>query len=304
MRGPIPLRGEGARTGFAMQAHFRNEGLEWAFKFGSKLGYEAVEITAHPRAVPDFDPDEILKGKASEIINLAKKYGLIISALTYHANMLNPDLKLRKDMSDYYKKIIQCAAQMDVPVTTIASGAVIPGKNIDECWNEFGTVIGELAEYAEEHGVKIAIEGFWDPRNQNIVYSPESFEKAFQVVPSKSLGWNYDPSHLIWQRADYIAMLLNFKDRIFHVHGKDTEILTARLAQVGIMGSSWWRFRIPGWGEVDWKRVTTVLREIGYEYVLSVENEDRTISREEAFEKAIQFLKPLWSTTFHRNTTQ
>jgi sugar phosphate isomerase/epimerase len=38
--------------------------------------------------------------------------------------------------------------------------------------------------------------------------------------------------------------------------------------------SGWWRYRIPGLGEVDWPGVVRTLRDSGYDGVVSVEHED------------------------------
>ena len=40
-----------------------------------------------------------------------------------------------------------------------------------------------------------------------------------------------------------------------------------------------YRFRIPGWGQVDWKEVITELSMVGYDGALSYEHEDVTMSR-------------------------
>ena len=36
----------------------------------------------------------------------------------------------------------------------------------------------------------------------------------------------------------------------------------------------WWRYRMPGLGEIDWNRYISTLQENGYDFVLSIEHED------------------------------
>jgi sugar phosphate isomerase/epimerase len=58
---------------------------------------------------------------------------------------------------------------------------------------------------------------------------------------------------------------------------KDTEILWHVLRRSGIQpidSVRWWRFRIPGYGSVDWKGFFTVLEEVGYTGAMNIENED------------------------------
>ena len=37
---------------------------------------------------------------------------------------------------------------------------------------------------------------------------------------------------------------------------------------------SWWRYRIPGLGEIQWNKLVSNLFEAGYDGVISVEHED------------------------------
>jgi sugar phosphate isomerase/epimerase len=75
-------------------------------------------------------------------------------------------------------------------------------------------------------------------------------------------------------------------DGIFFM-GLDLKV-TAELSGVRVK-----RFRVPGWGDVKWKKVMSALLSVGYNYVLSFEHEDPVMSREDGCEKAIEFLKPL-----------
>jgi sugar phosphate isomerase/epimerase len=38
--------------------------------------------------------------------------------------------------------------------------------------------------------------------------------------------------------------------------------------------SGWWRYRIPGRGEIDWTEFVASLNAVGYDGVLSIEHED------------------------------
>jgi sugar phosphate isomerase/epimerase len=53
------------------------------------------------------------------------------------------------------------------------------------------------------------------------------------------------------------------------------------------------RFRIPGWGDVRWKKIITELSMVGYDGLISYEHEDVTMSRMDGVRKTAAFLKPL-----------
>jgi sugar phosphate isomerase/epimerase len=78
--------------------------------------------------------------------------------------------------------------------------------------------------------LKIAIEmhpGF-------VVYSPETMLKL-RAIAGKSIGCNYDPSHMFWQAIDPIKAIRCLGDSIFHVHAKDTQIYDSNLPMTGVL---------------------------------------------------------------------
>jgi len=104
------------------------------------------------------------------------------------------------------------------------------------------------------------------------------------VVPNANFGLNYDPSHLMWQEIDYIAGVDRYGKRIFHTHAKDTAVKEHLRRWVGNQdGGGWWRYVIPGLGQVRWGEYISALKANGYDGVLSIEHEDGSVGREEGF---------------------
>ncbi|HJZ97902.1 MAG TPA: sugar phosphate isomerase/epimerase, partial [Candidatus Solibacter sp.] len=151
------------------------------------------------------------------------------------------------------------------------------------------------AKFAEDHGVKIAIEmhpGF-------VAYSPETLLKLRKIA-GKAIGCNYDPSHMFWQSIDPIAAIRVLGDAVFHVHAKDTQIYGPNLPATGVLDTKSytdernraWIFRTCGYGHDAgwWKEFASTLRMFGYDYVLSIEHEDSLLSPEEGLSRAAAFL--------------
>jgi sugar phosphate isomerase/epimerase len=113
------------------------------------------------------------------------------------------------------------------------------------------------------------------PNAGNFASTPAAMLAVFNLVPSKRLGLEFDPSHFVRQYIDPISVAWQFKDRILAVHAKDTEIIQPVLQQVGIAGHGWWRYRIPGQGIVNWPEFLTVLLQIQFNGGIAVEHEDR-----------------------------
>ena len=162
-----------------------------------------------------------------------------------------------------------------------------------------GTVTEETVEFAKAHGVnKIAFEmhpGF-------CVYNPETLLRLRKEV-GDAIGANFDPSHLIWQGMDPIAVIraLGKENAIFHFHAKDTKIDAINTAVNGVLDvksyadeiNRSWIFRSVGFGngETYWRDVISNLRMVGYDYAISIEHEDSLMSQNEGLEKAVDLLK-------------
>lgn len=145
----------------------------------------------------------------------------------------------------------------------------IPARSLDKVEDLFGPIV----ELAEKKGVKLCFENC--PLMGNTAISPVMWRQIFERLDSALVGLAYDPSHLVWEMIEPYGPIEEFKDRIFHFHAKDTRIDRERLAQTGILTDfSWWKYTIPGRGELDWRRIFDCLKEIGYEGTISLEHED------------------------------
>ena len=125
----------------------------------------------------------------------------------------------------------------------------------------------------------------------NLAFSPEIWERMFELVPSPALGiepWTPRTwSGRAWTPRLHKA-IHDYGERIYHVHAKDMEVRRDVLQRVGILGQSfgevfglghgWWRGRAPGWGEVDWPAFISALIEVGYEGNIDIEHEDDVLA--------------------------
>jgi sugar phosphate isomerase/epimerase len=152
----------------------------------------------------------------------------------------------------------------------------------------------ELAPALEAAKAHIVIEGW--PGPGALVCTPEGYRSLFKAVPSKSMGVNYDPSHLMRMGIDPLRFLREFVGRVHHVHGKDTEIIDENLYEYGheqpptfgkpfAFGNMAWRYTIPGQGQVRWYEVMKTLVAAKYKGMVSIELEDANFNGTEAGEK-------------------
>ena len=145
--------------------------------------------------------------------------------------------------------------------------------------------LGPVLEHADKRGARIAMEG-WPAGypSPTLGATPETLRILFNAFPTKALGINYDPSHLIRIGVDHIRFLHEFGDRVIHCHGKDTVFDKEALYEFGTLGRTygqckgygedWWRYCIPGEGEADWGKICSILNAKGFDGYISVELED------------------------------
>jgi len=262
---------------------------DWSFKkvveWASKNGFKGLEVPVSPSST-QLNIDRVLNGGADEIKRLLAENNIEITGLAFYS------IKILEDPEDqkFLKRMIEAASALGVEVICTFSGRPKDGKDREETLREdFPEVFGPIVDEAKDHGVKIAFENWFGTNLQGLNH----FQAVVDALPSDNLGFNFDPSHLFWQQIDYIEAVHRFGDRIFHTHAKDTEILPFRLREVGVLGRGWWRYRIPGWGGINWRSYITALREVGYDYVLSIEHEDQFFGAEEGFIKGKEFLERL-----------
>jgi sugar phosphate isomerase/epimerase len=241
--------------------------------------------------------------------------GLFISALSCQGNPLHPNAVIANEHHSTFEKTVLLAECLKVPVINLLSGC--PGDSFTArfpnwChfawppeypelwawqWDEIAIPYWKrAAAFAESHGVRLAIEmhpGF-------LVYNPETALKLREAV-GDVVGVNLDPSHLFWLGIDLPAAIRKLGSAIFHVHAKDCAIDRINTAINGCLdGKPYqavaersWNFRTVGWGhglEV-WRCIASALREVGYNYVLSIEHEDPLVEAEEGLQSAANFLK-------------
>lgn len=225
-----------------------------------------------------MNPGKLNDSQIEAIKTNIQQSGLTVSAFQSTANHIDPDPAKRAQANDYFVKLIGLAGKLGIPYIGTTSGKdPDPRKPLKEQVDEIVRVYTEKYFPAcQANNVKILWEPW--PGGPNLATSPVGFEALFTAFGSAPyVGLQYDPSHLLWQMMDPIQTARDFVDKIYDVHLKDTEIRWPILRKGGITPvdhASWWRYRLPGLGSVDWPAFFTVLQDAGYQGAMSLEHED------------------------------
>jgi len=290
----------------------------------SEWGYEGVEIACwgDHMDVRKAATDSSYVGEKKAIL---KKYNLGCWALGAHLSgkcvgdryderldVFVPDEtkgkpeEIRKWATEEMKFTAQAAKNMDCSVVT-----GFMGSPIWKFWYSFPPTTEEMVENAfqqikelwtpifdefDAQGVKFGLE----VHSTEIAfdfYTAERLLKIFERRPT--LGFNFDPSHLIWQGMQPHLFIREFADRIYHVHMKDAGVTLD--GKAGILGSHLpfgdqrrgWNFRSLGHGSVDFEEIIRELNAANYTGPLSVEWEDNGMDREFGAKESVNFVKKI-----------
>src|SRR6266481_3761303 len=158
----------------------------------------------------------------------------------------------------------------------------------------------EQAKYAREHGIKRLA---FEMHPNFAVYNPRTLMKLREAV-GEEIGANCDLSHLFWQGCDPVEVIhfLGKQGALFHAHMKDTVFFPENLNRFGVLNFAFETneldlasetFRAVGYGHSAslWKSVVKAYMDVGFEGILSIENEDPILAGEVGVERAAYVLK-------------
>lgn len=289
-------------------------------------GIEAVEIGTGGYPGSPHCPVADLLADPAKARAWKKKFedrNILVGALSCHGNPVHPDPSFAQRDAETFRRTVLLAERLEVPVIVGFSGCP-GGSPTDKMPNwatyrwppEFDQILKwqwaekvipywkEAAKFAREHGIrKLALEmhpGF-------VVYNPLTLLRLREAV-GEEIGANCDLSHLFWQGCDPVEVihLLGKQGAIFHAHMKDTVIFKDQAAKYGVLnfppdlakfaeGSVIFRAVGYGHGAELWKDVVRAYMEVGFQGILSIENEDPILPGEVGVQRAADVLKAVRS---------
>jgi sugar phosphate isomerase/epimerase len=154
-----------------------------------------------------------------------------------------------------------------------------------------------LVRYAADLGIeKICIE----PHGHQLVYNVDTLLRL-RVAAGDMVGANFDPSHMMWMGGDPLVAIRRLGNAILHVHAKDTRVDRENSATTTLLETKGndrvseraWNYVTLGYGHGEswWRDFVLLLRQVGYNDVLSIEHEDVSMSSLEGVKKSVAFLQ-------------
>ena len=263
--------------------------FEEVVDYAASVGFRSLEVCCWPNekaarryaGVSHIDVDGMTPERAQKYLDYAKEKGIEIAALAYFPNPLSDDEATALRAREHLKKVIAAAALMKVNLVTTFIGKD-KTKTVEENLELMEQVWPPILAYAKEQGVRIAIENCpmyftadeW-PGGNNLASTPQVWRRMFAM--GDNIGLCFDPSHMILLGMNVWKPVVDFADRIFHIHFKDLQIDQEKVEEYGrfTYPGLWHTPKLPGYGDVDFPKLVTKLNEIGYRGAACLECEDR-----------------------------
>lgn len=173
----------------------------------------------------------------------------------------------------------------------------VPAEVIDGGYEDFASRWNPILDVFDAEGVRFAHE----VHPSEIAYDYYTSVRTLEAIDHReAFGFNWDPSHMMWQFVDPVAFIGEFADRIYHVDCKDTRVKSHN-GRYGALGSHlpWgdprrgWDFVSTGHGDVPWEDCFRALRSIGYTGPISIEWEDAGMDRLRGAAEAVGYVRRL-----------
>ena len=296
-------------------AHLR---FEAALDMAARIGATGIEIaTGGQSSAPHLRIDELLADaeKRAAFAAAFESRGLRIAALNCSAWPLHPIVG--DQHVALIRSTIRLAAELGVRKIVTMSGSPGDGpgaSTVNFTWYPWPADAIALLERQwmaaidlwQDLGAEARAAGIeqlaFELHPLHLVYNVPTLARMRDAV-GPIIGANIDPSHLFWQGMDPLAVIRALGPAVSHVHLKDTELVPGQVALAGVLdqrpfddpSQRAWVFRTVGrvHGVEFWSAFVATLREVGYDDVLAIENEDAGLTPEAAVEEAARFMRPI-----------
>ncbi|MGX9348818.1 sugar phosphate isomerase/epimerase family protein [Microbacterium sp. KNMS] len=229
----------------------------------ARLGYTHLQLTPHADFSPFFRYPKADDGLVAKLKKAARDAGVSIPAILPVQRISWPDEPQRQAAVRNFRRIIQLAVELEVPViNTEFSGR--PERQEDS-EAAFYTSMEELLPIIEREGLRLNV----DPHPDDFVEDGLEGWRVLRGLNSSAVGFVYVASHTFHYGDRATTLLPEIGDRIGAVYTADTFDHTRSHGLRYITNPPGNAVRVHqhlkiGDGDVNWDELFTTLREIGY----------------------------------------
>ena len=200
--------------------------------------------------------------------------------------MLNLDYCLQPEDKKSAKQFFQMVSKLAQVASALGCKRIgfflEPG--IGDDWKHvFEQQFFALKEVLEPHGVRLLLR-----LATPVAWRGLSLKKYRPMEPQDwrdiltlcrgELSLSFSPADCVWLGIDYLRILPGLASAIEHIEAHDIEISREMLHDSGLFGPSWWRYRVFGKGQVDWRQLIEALKLYDFQGTFSVQLADEFLA--------------------------
>ena len=225
-------------------------------------GFEAVELCYGDTGELSMETGEAAcRAVAEKAKDIGIEIGSVATGLFWKYSLTSDDPAMREKAKDVVRKGVQIAAWTGTDALLVVPGVVcspISGEQVqyDVAWERSMAALKELAPFAEELQVHIAVENVWN----GFLLSPMETARFVDEIGSGYVGVYFDVGNVLNSGLPehWIRVLGR---RIRRIHLKDFKTSVGNLGGFVDLLS----------GDVNWPEVMAALKETGYDGPLTAE---------------------------------
>ncbi len=297
--------------------------LEGLCKWASELGYKGIQIPTLDKSIIDLDIAAESQTYCDEFKGKINSYGLEITELSTHiqgqlvavhaAHDIMFDVFVPKALQgkpkertlwaiDQMKKAGIASRRLGLKTHATFSGSLLwpmmhpwpqqPKGLVETGFKELANRWLPILNTFEENDVAVC----YEVHPVEDIHDGDTFERFLEATGNhKAVNILYDPSHFVLQQLDYIKYIDHYHQFIKAFHVKDAEFNPT--GKKGVFGgyNDWksraGRYRSPGDGQVNFKKVFSKLTEYGCDVWAVLEWECIIKSPEQGAKEGVDFIK-------------
>jgi protein FrlC len=220
----------------------------------ARIGYDGIEIGA---AAPHAYPQYVSAPRRAEIKKVLEDNGIAVSSMLPAPgggpgfNGASPLPEERANTIDQYKQVVDLCAEWGGKTVLYVGGWQVFGTSYRQAWEWSCQGLQQIARYAADKGVTIAVEP--TPVDSNLIESCDDAINLMKDANEPNIKLMFDTFHVLYRKevpTDYVYRM--GKD-LHHIHLSDND----RLA--------------PGQGVCDFPALIAALNEVGFDGYLTME---------------------------------
>lgn len=216
------------------------------------MGFDILEISVE-------NPDLIDVKVAKEILKENQLEGIICGAFGPDRNICSNDPEIRENARKYILWLIDAAAQLGSETVCGPMYSSVGKDHIEDPverqkeWQRAVLGIKEMAEVAQQKGIKLALE----PLNRfetDMINVVSQGLKFIDETGMENVGFHLDTFHMHLEEKNSADAIRNAGKKIFHFHACENDR------------------GVPGTGQVRWNEIAKALKDISYQGPVVIES--------------------------------